>query len=577
MSGGPTLIRAQSLAALPKRAGAAPPLPVSPAPSPGASAQHELADEHGGEEVDRLASSGAAASAPAARDGVARRDSAAGVHGAAGLRSRFNSTSFVVSAPALSVALPPRGQNMSVESCLAGLLQGGVRDTTEARRLGGLRRTRTAADRRSTALAFLKGIQIDRRAVDASRSSAALGPASAAHGAASGLGGLSGDMLGASSLARIVRLHAPRLADDLHHAALSLRTLRTLVSFEVLAEALAHARLQLVLSFAAGATHSGATTPRVTGAAPAASPSSASPTAAGTRPGASGGPRLFGHPIAVFSVIARFTEQSSGAAVAASESVVEPVSALLLRQRRTLSHQHLLGSVWASNKASGSGPTAAPKRLDDAASHGKERVIYRLPSFTVSVLPYVSPEALSEHLNVQFQARYPYLHESLTLSRIHALKKAMLAIALRVGLELATLAFAFHYLERLVVKNAIENANALPLFGACTLSLAEKYNGRLSTQENAYSELGQAVEAVLLVPHLAQRRAEFRVMALLDFELHVAPVDVLPHYERILHVRGLTVDELGLPEAQLRLYRAVQSAGAGDTDLLGLDVSSDLE
>lgn len=69
-----------------------------------------------------------------------------------------------------------------------------------------------------------------------------------------------------------------------------------------------------------------------------------------------------------------------------------------------------------------------------------------------SVLQYVRPSDLKKDLNSKFRERFPDLDPSLSLSKIRHLKQQLLDIAVGLQLEIATVACAYVYFEKLVMK-----------------------------------------------------------------------------------------------------------------------------
>lgn len=177
-----------------------------------------------------------------------------------------------------------------------------------------------------------------------------------------------------------------------------------------------------------------------------------------------------------------------------------------------------------------------------------------------SIILFVRPDELKAELNKTFRERHPWVHAGLSLSKIRSLKQAALNICIRNRIDVATVALACVYFEKLVLKNLITKMNR-KLMMACCLLLAFKFNEPLDSVEykvlrkKLLEDIDRYVIAfplLLLVPKAPThadspvRRSvftipanevltqEFSVWASLSFGLHVQLYELAPHFNRLL-------------------------------------------
>lgn len=219
--------------------------------------------------------------------------------------------------------------------------------------------------------------------------------------------------------------------------------------------------------------------------------------------------------------------------------------------------------------------TYDPNWLDDPDLRtGKNKRVIRLPGMISSTVPYVRESTLRLELNEQWANSHPELAVSMSLTKIRAMKRALLDIA-QAGASgdicMSTVALAFVYLEKLVCKGAVVKANRKRVAAAC-LVLAHKYNdpveaimpeGLLPTVQ---SRLGVTPSEVLAT--------EFGVFVSLAFNLHVPESEVIAHLRRISEEVALEPSE----QAQLAAWSAPRLRRTGiDSDDEDMDVDDDDE
>ncbi|KAJ3056618.1 hypothetical protein HK097_005542 [Rhizophlyctis rosea] len=118
----------------------------------------------------------------------------------------------------------------------------------------------------------------------------------------------------------------------------------------------------------------------------------------------------------------------------------------------------------------------------------------------------------------------------MSLTKIRKLKVQMLQVAEIRDLELSSLASAYVYFEKLVLKQIANKYNRRLLAGVCLL-LACKVN---DPKELNYARLLETVEKVLEVPPKEVYAHEFSVYAALEFTLFLPLWEIMPHLERIV-------------------------------------------
>lgn len=150
------------------------------------------------------------------------------------------------------------------------------------------------------------------------------------------------------------------------------------------------------------------------------------------------------------------------------------------------------------------------------------------------------PSDLKREMNEQFRLNHPDIPAEITLSKIRAIKFHLLEIGKAVDIEVSSVAHAYVYFEKLVIKNMVTKKNR-KLIAACCLFLATKAN---EAKGNWFKPLLEAVDDELDVDAEEIHEHEFAVFADLEFNLYVPRREFMPHFERIFnHLEYKSIQE----------------------------------
>ncbi|KAG1117598.1 hypothetical protein G6F42_013394 [Rhizopus arrhizus] len=152
----------------------------------------------------------------------------------------------------------------------------------------------------------------------------------------------------------------------------------------------------------------------------------------------------------------------------------------------------------------------------------------------------MKPSELKRDMNEQFRLNHPEIPPEITLSKIRAIKLHLLEIGKQVDLEVSSVAHAYVFFEKLVIKNMVTKKNR-KLIAACCLFLATKVNEAKGTW---FRPLLEAMDDELDVDAEEIHEHEFAVFADLEFNLYVPRREFMPHFERIFnHLEYKSIQE----------------------------------
>ncbi|KAL1920595.1 uncharacterized protein VTP21DRAFT_972 [Calcarisporiella thermophila] len=181
-----------------------------------------------------------------------------------------------------------------------------------------------------------------------------------------------------------------------------------------------------------------------------------------------------------------------------------------------------------------------PHYLDDPElKMGSKRPLVGLQAFMGSIIHPNRPADLKRELNDQFRETHAEVDSSITLTKIRTVKSRLLDVGQQLDLEISTVAKAYAYFEKLVLKDVVRKENR-KLVAAVCIFLATKVN---EPKGFGFGPLLDACEKHLGTAPKDVRAHEFSVFVELGFNLYLPLHEFMPHFERIFTTLGADVHE----------------------------------
>ncbi|UMM11120.1 hypothetical protein L5515_000561 [Caenorhabditis briggsae] len=156
-----------------------------------------------------------------------------------------------------------------------------------------------------------------------------------------------------------------------------------------------------------------------------------------------------------------------------------------------------------------------------------KRTIIRHDGFVATTLHWETAEKTKQETNEDFEAKFPLIH--LTLSKMKSLKREMAALGKAHEIDVYTVATAFVYFEKIIIKGLISKANRKCVAGA-SLLVALKMNDYKKPTIKAYIEQAE--------DQLREQKAdllayELPLCSVLNFRLQPTIDELQPHVDKL--------------------------------------------
>ncbi|CRH01079.1 cyclin dependent kinase binding protein, putative [Plasmodium relictum] len=186
---------------------------------------------------------------------------------------------------------------------------------------------------------------------------------------------------------------------------------------------------------------------------------------------------------------------------------------------------------------------------------GKHHTVMYLQSYNVSIIPFVKPKKLKEKVNELFSEINPWIHKSLTLSKLRNLKIDLFNLINHIPeIDISTISCAWVFFERLVIKGYVHKFNR-KLYAATCLILSLKFyqHDDIQILEKLLSYIQKLDKKENLTPSLIFS-VEFLVYRLLDFSLQHTYENIRPHIHQYLESKELKFEDVYGASEDVYLY-----------------------
>ncbi|KJP88919.1 hypothetical protein AK88_01413 [Plasmodium fragile] len=176
---------------------------------------------------------------------------------------------------------------------------------------------------------------------------------------------------------------------------------------------------------------------------------------------------------------------------------------------------------------------------------GKHHTVMCLQGYNVSVIPFVKAKKLKEEVNGLFSEINPWIHKSLTLSKLRNLKIDLFNFISNIPqIDISTICCAWVFFERLVIKGYVHKSNR-KLYAATCLILSLKFyqHDDMQILEKLLFYIQKLDKKENLTPSLIFS-VEFLVYRLLDFSLQHTYEHIRPHIYQYLESKELKFEDV---------------------------------
>ncbi|SOV12179.1 cyclin dependent kinase binding protein, putative [Plasmodium gaboni] len=186
---------------------------------------------------------------------------------------------------------------------------------------------------------------------------------------------------------------------------------------------------------------------------------------------------------------------------------------------------------------------------------GKHHTVMYLQSYNVSIIPFVKAKKLKERVNQLFSEINPWIHKSLTLSKLRNLKIDLFNLINNIPeIDISTISCAWVFFERLVIKGYVHKYNR-KLYAATCLILSFKFyqHDDIQILEKLLIHIQKLDKKENLTPSLIFS-VEFLVYRLLEFSLQHTYENIRPHIHQYLESKELKFEDVYGTSEEIYLY-----------------------